>query len=408
MASRSEIDALSLTLALRFLAMRAGQPAAPSTSKAPTEADAHQLALRMAPRPQRDEDPGWQRMCSTIYALNAEVNRYEIASLQERALDVIPFDKLHERASADFPHLALQDGLAQALVEWAKRDFLRWVDPVRCSVCGGETEIVGGDSPNSDERDEGGAGRVELYRCRSSASCRGRIERFPRYTRLEKLLETRRGRCGEFAALFMLLLRALGLRARYIWNSEDHVWNEYYSDELRRWVHIDSCEGARDKHLLYDRGWGKKMKYCIAFGTDGAKDVTRAYVADWQAALARREQLWELPLQRALQAMTQARRSGRTRDGRRTLDKEDEDEERWLQDNASRSRQADKEELAGRTSGTKEWREQRSELGSRQAQPALRGALLVQIPPSRSPWLIFVMLDSRYQAVRQSVGRIDL
>lgn len=385
MASRltlSETNSLAVSLTLRWLAMRSAAPLSAWTpsSRQYTPADAARLARRftttsISPRSHqlnREEDT--QRMRRTLEALDHEVDRYEDPHLQELALNLIPFDALHTKAEAMQPDLAYQDALAQALVEWAKHDFLQWVDPVHCSACQGETEASGSNSPTHTEQDEGGAGRVELYRCLRE-ECQGRITRFPRYTKLEKLLETRTGRCGEFAAIFTLLLRALGFRARYIWNSEDHVWNEYYSEELRRWVHIDSCEGARGKELLYDLGWGKKMKYCIAFGTSGASDVTRAYVSDWKATLDRRTSIPEDMLSRHQSAITTRRRASLSDSERAELEKEDAEEENWLQDMEGRLQVAKQESLSGRTSGTKKWRKQRSELGGAQTakSPALTG-----------------------------------
>ena len=390
--TQTQIDAIANSLTIQLLFLQQSQHGRPTQSHtSSTEHDARALAKRF-----RRQDSGCQQLLQTFHRLNAEIDEYEVLSLQEKALDNIPFDILHDRADTlqkSHNDLDFQDCLAQVLVEWAKNDFLKWIDPVRCSECSGETEGVGSDSPRQEESALGGAGRVELYRCKNLA-CNAPIVRFPRYTKLDKLLDTRTGRCGEFAAIFMLLLRALSFRARYIWNSEDHVWNEYYSVKLGRWVHLDSCEGARDKCLLYDKGWGKKMRvglaraiwqkvaylglrvyflYCIAFSLEGAKDVTRTYVSDWNSTLHSRDSAWEGPVRSTLEAITQQRRSTmNAMDNARLLD-EDRTEEAWQQNIQARLDSAESETLSGRVSGTKEWRATRSELGQNRVKPGLHG-----------------------------------
>ncbi|KDQ15812.1 hypothetical protein BOTBODRAFT_107998, partial [Botryobasidium botryosum FD-172 SS1] len=178
-----------------------------------------------------------------------------------------------------------EDALAQATVQWFKREFYHWVDPIKCPTCQGATTMQEMVPPDAEDIN-GKAGRVELHVCNDRA-CGGRF-RFPRYNDLATLLRSRTGRCGEWANTFTLVLRAIGLRARYVWNAEDHVWNEYFSPTQQRWIHMDSCEAARDEPLLYDKGWGKKMSYILAFSTDGAEDVTRGYVRDWDETLRRR------------------------------------------------------------------------------------------------------------------------
>lgn len=99
----------------------------------------------------------------------------------------------------------------------------------------------------------------EVYTC---SAC-GAETRFPRYNDPLKLLETRRGRCGEWANAFALCCAAAGLRARQALDWTDHVWAEVFlplraGEAPGRWVHADPCEAAMDTPLLYEVERGER------------------------------------------------------------------------------------------------------------------------------------------------------
>ncbi len=111
-------------------------------------------------------------------------------------------------------------------MKWFKEDFFTWCDKPKCTKCGSNDRVnnIGGAEPTAVERSEGHASRCELYNC---LRCNIQV-RFPRYNHPMKLIETRTGRCGEWANAFTALCRALGHEARLVMDWTDHVWTECY------------------------------------------------------------------------------------------------------------------------------------------------------------------------------------
>ena len=192
--------------------------------------------------------------------------------------------KVASTASAkDASGLSEEDAGVLALLRWFKEDFFAWVDAPACAHCQrAATTLAGteGRELTSEER-EGEAGRVEIYAC---GAC-GKNTRFPRYNSAIKLLETRRGRCGEWANAFTLCCRAMGYRARWVMDWTDHVWTEVYSESQKRWLHCDPCENVCDKPLLYEVGWNKSLSYVIAFSIEVGGIINILYLNDELAVL---------------------------------------------------------------------------------------------------------------------------
>ncbi|PIA37637.1 hypothetical protein AQUCO_03000293v1 [Aquilegia coerulea] len=297
--------------------------------------------------------------------LRPYVRQYEDPVRQEAARKTVPVDELEEKALVSLakegnfkPSKVEQDHafLLQLLI-WFKK-FFRWVNAPPCDGCASDTANCGMGAPYPSELQFGGS-RVELYRCKSCS----RVTRFPRYNDPLKLVETRKGRCGEWANCFTLYSRAFGYDSRLILDFTDHVWTECYSHHLGRWMHLDPCEAIYDNPLLYEKGWNKKLSYVIAFAKDGVHDVTKRYTRNWPEVLSRRDITTESVVSAVLLNITkECRKSITSRELSRLEDRDRNEAETLEMDLHS---QVDASiSLPGRQSGAKEWRIARSELGS--------------------------------------------
>lgn len=295
-----------------------------------------------------------------------QVLMYEDPHYQEAARKTVPIIELEERSLVA---LAKQEGNFEPtkverdhaflleLLLWFKQSF-SWVNAPPCDGCGNQTVGQGMGVPLPEEIRWGGS-RVELYRC----SVCSRITRFPRYNNPMKLLETRKGRCGEWANCFTLYCRAFGYDSRLILDLTDHVWTECFSDHLGRWMHLDPCEAIFDRPLLYEKGWKKNLNYVIGIAKDGVYDVTKRYTRKWHEVLSRRTITTESKLSSFLADLTKQCRRDFRPDLISMLKERDRNELEALERDLH-SQDEDAVSLPGRLSGDKQWRISRSEYGS--------------------------------------------
>ncbi|XP_061218650.1 peptide-N(4)-(N-acetyl-beta-glucosaminyl)asparagine amidase-like isoform X3 [Neopsephotus bourkii] len=289
---------------------------------------------------------------------------YENPSIQQKALASIPLQQLKRKAQKKLAeatrldkgaHVNEEDFLLLELLDWFKNNFFRWVNNLPCSRCGGQTEPKSDYLLPIDDELRWNASRVENHYCSQCQLC----NRFPRYNHPEKLLETRCGRCGEWANCFTLCCRAAGFEARYVWDCTDHVWTEVYSSAQKRWLHCDPCENVCDKPLLYETGWGKKLSYIFAFSKDEVVDVTWRYSCKHEEVLSRRAALSEATLRETINALNRTRQQSLSENRRKEL------LERTIVELVEfiSPKTPKPGEYGGRTSGSMAWRVARGEIG---------------------------------------------
>uniref|UniRef100_A0A2M4AG74 Peptide-N(4)-(N-acetyl-beta-glucosaminyl)asparagine amidase n=1 Tax=Anopheles triannulatus TaxID=58253 RepID=A0A2M4AG74_9DIPT len=311
--------------------------------------------------------PPGNSLLQQLELLSDQVMQYEDDLLQASGRSLIPLDRLRSQAKekqAQWRRLLQQGSLAhgtdstekepsaedllvEELTAWFRGEFFRWVNALPCTTCGNEkTQLV-------QSTVEDGV-RVEVYRC-----C-GQLRRFYRYNDVEKLLHTRRGRCGEWANCFTFLCRCLGYEARYVFSTGDHVWTEVWSERRQRWIHVDPCENVLDAPLMYEHGWRKEITFVFAFAHDDVQDVSWRYSNDHASLVQRRRAVCrESTLLDAVWKLRGKRRAKLSADRVAALRRRTFDE--CLELLACGQRVPTPGELEGRSSGSLEWRLQRGE-----------------------------------------------
>jgi peptide-N4-(N-acetyl-beta-glucosaminyl)asparagine amidase len=252
------------------------------------------------------------------------------------------------------------------LLKWYKKEFFTWCNKPKCPQCGQNdkniTPLNYGENPNEEEK-KFLSYRTEKYLCNN---CNIEV-RFSRFNKTIKLLETRTGRCSEWSNLFGGILYTCGFKTRLINNFEDHVWNEFYNEEEKRWIHIDSCEEAYDTPLVYEQGWGRVMTFILGMSDDGLVEVTPRYVKDWKIVNERRSPKMITKLQNILDEVNKKITNGYSNEEMAKIEERRKNEiesfEKKIRTDlyGEGNVNVNESEKIGRQSGSLEWRKNRGE-----------------------------------------------
>ena len=245
------------------------------------------------------------------------------------------------------------------LLHWFKKEFFSWCNKPKCPVCDSDKNIqtIGTVRSNEYERSFQSY-NTEIYQCNG---CEGIEVRFPRYNSPLKLLQTKTGRCGEWANLFGAILYACGFKTRFISNYEDHVWDEFYNEEEKRWIHVDPCEEAYDTPLVYEQGWGRVMTFVVGASDEEIVDVTPRYVKDWAIVKERRSEKMENNLKAIINNMNNLLESKLSNEDKIKLNERRKLEKEEFANKTGESKVSEEEKMP-RQSGSLEWRKDRGEI----------------------------------------------
>ena len=100
-----------------------------------------------------------------------------------------------------------------------------------CESCGNVNcnSFAGVMAPSQQEKTYR-AGVVETYVCGNCSY----FTRFPRFNDVSVVLQTKRGRCGEYSALIVRMLKALKYDTRWVADISDHVSTPCIYDHVHR------------------------------------------------------------------------------------------------------------------------------------------------------------------------------
>jgi peptide-N4-(N-acetyl-beta-glucosaminyl)asparagine amidase len=148
----------------------------------------------------------------------ATVQAWENEDLLRRCRAELVPDAFYNNSNNQTKNKKTEREAVQILANHFKTKVMTWVNSPPCDTCGTATHVKHHETTGMPLDEHGATCRVEVFRCET---CDQTLE-FPRYNSIVRLLQSRQGRCGEYANLFGCLCRAVGLETRYILDFTDH------------------------------------------------------------------------------------------------------------------------------------------------------------------------------------------
>ena len=172
-------------------------------------------------------------------------------------------------------------GCLKSVLQWFKKDFMQWVPrDQKCESCNLLMSFYSVKGNSWKVRN------TERYKCNNCHS----VQTFPRYGNIQRIAETRTGRCSEWSMLFGAMLNSMSIKTRIVHDYLDHCWNESLING--KWIHVDSTLDypiSFDHPYYYEQNWGKKYRYVLAFSSNILEDVTTRYTQQWDIVQQRRK-----------------------------------------------------------------------------------------------------------------------
>lgn len=183
---------------------------------------------------------------------------YEDKRVQELAKQKLPLEELKKRSQDKAETLnsafEIEFALLYETMMWFKTEFFQWMNSPTCKKCNSSSTFQG---YSTNPAEFVNTTRIEvrmvisnwlnllwksislfypvILQVYSCDKCENRLL-FPRYNNPAQLLESRTGRCGEWANCFTLFCKVIDMEARYVVDKTDHVWTE---------VNLHSCYRLR-------------------------------------------------------------------------------------------------------------------------------------------------------------------